>query len=140
MMFGETSPQPHPTCHNLSYTHRKISFFKQKLQHSDYMNIHCGSYVSVDTVTIFCMVVFTRERCETKEVLRRDVEALWKSLCLAACAKQWRQPSLLAMTLMRGAHGQSGHAHGPHTWCDPLCLFVASLAYRHVLRQGRGLT
>ena len=39
----------------------------------------------------------------------------WKCQCLAACAKQWRQLSLLAMTVMRWAHGQSGHEHGPHT-------------------------
>ena len=50
---------------------------------------------------IFCIVVFTRERCETKEVVRRDVEALWKCLCPAACAKQWIQPSLLTMTRAR---------------------------------------
>ena len=89
---------------------------------------------------IFCIVVFTRESREAEEVERRDVEALQKCLCPAACAKQWRQPSLLAMTLMRWAHDQSGHEHGPHTQCDPMCLRVASLAYRHVLRQRRGLT
>ena len=30
--------------------------------------------------------------------------------------------------------------HGLHTWCGLLCRWVASLANRQVLEQGRGLT
>ena len=63
---------------------------------------------------IFCIVVFRRERCETKEAVRKDAEAPWKCPC-PACASQWRQQSLSAMTHMRWAHGQSGHESTDYT-------------------------
>ena len=44
--------------------------------------------------SIYCVVVLRRERYETKEAVRRDVEAPQKCRCLAACASQRRQSSL----------------------------------------------
>ena len=114
-----------------------VSFSERKTRVVTLTN---DSYGSVDTVANFLYRGFHTKRCETKEVVRRDVEALWKCQCPAACAKKRREPSLLAMMLMPWAHGHSGDEHGPHTLCDPMCLFVASLAYLHVLRQGRGRT
>ena len=63
---------------------------------------------------IFSIVVFRRERCETKEAVRKDAEAPWKSPC-PACVSQWGQPSLSAMTHSRWAHGQSGHESTDYT-------------------------
>ena len=73
---------------------------------------------------------------EEKE--RLDVEARKKYPCPAACASLWRLPSLTAMTRMRWLHGQGGHESTDYTECGLLCRWVASLAHRQVLGQGRG--
>ena len=97
-MFGETSPQAHPTCHNLSYTHRKISNFSKIITQRLHEYFIVGAetrvvtltddrYVSVETVANFCIVVFTRERCETKEVVRRDVEGALE-MCMSCCMRE----------------------------------------------------
>ena len=42
--------------------------------------------------------------------------------CHAACASQWRQPSLLAMTHMRWFRGQTGHESTSYTLSVVLCV------------------
>ena len=49
-------------------------------------------------------------------------------------------PISLAMTHMRWLHGQSGHESTGDTQSGPQCRWVASLAHRQVLKQGRGQT
>ena len=66
---------------------------------------------------------------------RPDVEVLQKNQCPAACASQWSQPSLSAMTHMLWLRGQSGHAGTEDTRSVvfPLVSVAASLAHRLVL-------
>ena len=50
---------------------------------------------------ILWIVVFGRERHQTKDSVSLDVEAPQKCQCPAACASQWSQSSPSAMTHMR---------------------------------------
>ena len=77
-------------------------------------------------------MVFRRERYETLEAVRLDVEAPQKCLCLAACAGQWRQPSLFCddtFAVVKKARVGTRARITPHGWRprDPLTTTLEQL-------------
>ena len=71
--------------------------------------------------------------------VRQDVEAL-KEVPTPCCMCE---PVVTAQSLGDETHAvvtrpQWAGEHGQHTWCGSLCRWVASLAHRQALEQGRG--
>ena len=76
---------------------------------------------------------------QTEGSERLDVEALEKCPCPAACASLWRLPRLFGDdTHAVDTRPRWAREHGTHILRGSLCRWVASLAHRQVLEQGRG--